>query len=121
MDCTVHGVGKRQARLSDFHSLHSLRWGLKESGTTERLSLTSLPQVIFESQHFPSSTASVSSAIIITACASRGYWRLAAAGVAGITVWDTGWWALSQASLHLKGEGWGEPRLWVHIPCHAYV
>ena len=25
MDCIVHGVAKSQARLSDFHSLHSLR------------------------------------------------------------------------------------------------
>ena len=25
MDCLVHGVAKSQARLSDFHSLHSLR------------------------------------------------------------------------------------------------
>ena len=31
MDCIVHGVAKSQARLSDFHSLHSLRLYLRVS------------------------------------------------------------------------------------------
>ena len=61
---------KESTRLSDFHSLCSLRLYL-------RVSTFHPPLPVYPEPPYP-------------CCASRGSWCLAAAGVTGISVWDTG-------------------------------